>query len=66
MKQIQDKDIPSVKVIEALDKVLEISEKLGFRTFKDPEGYYGYSEIGSGDELFGILSYGRCSSRGRK
>ncbi len=45
------------KVIEALDKVLEISEKLGFRTFKDPEGYYGYSEIGSGDELFGILCH---------
>ncbi|MFR2688313.1 MAG: M20 family metallopeptidase, partial [Enterococcus faecium] len=35
----------------------EISEKLGFRTFKDPEGYYGYSEIGSGDELFGILCH---------
>ncbi|EME3497151.1 Sapep family Mn(2+)-dependent dipeptidase [Enterococcus faecium] len=45
------------KVIEALDKVLKISEKLGFRTFKDPEGYYGYSEIGSGDELFGILCH---------
>lgn len=45
------------KVIEALDKVLEISEKLGFRIFKDPEGYYGYSEIGSGDELFGILCH---------
>lgn len=45
------------KVIEALDKVLEISEMLGFRTFKDPEGYYGYSEIGSGDELFGILCH---------
>lgn len=45
------------KVIEALDKVLEISEKLEFRTFKDPEGYYGYSEIGSGDELFGILCH---------
>ena len=28
-----------------------------FRTFKDPEGYYGYSEIGSGDELFGILCH---------
>ncbi|WP_165005859.1 MULTISPECIES: M20 family metallopeptidase [unclassified Enterococcus] len=45
------------KVIEALDKVLEISEGLGFKTFKDPEGYYGYSEIGSGDELFGILCH---------
>ncbi|MGG5358748.1 MULTISPECIES: M20 family metallopeptidase [unclassified Enterococcus] len=45
------------KVIEALDKVLEISEKLGFKTFKDPEGYYGYSEIGEGDELFGILCH---------
>jgi len=45
------------KVIEALDKVLEISENLGFKTFKDPEGYYGYAEVGSGDELFGILCH---------
>lgn len=45
------------KVIEVLDKVLEISEKLGFRIFKDLEGYYGYLEIGLGDELFGILCY---------
>ncbi|MEQ7177981.1 M20 family metallopeptidase [Enterococcus thailandicus] len=45
------------KVVEALDKVLAISEELGFRTFKDPDGYYGYSEVGSGDKLFGILCH---------
>ncbi|MFV0560862.1 MAG: M20 family metallopeptidase [Enterococcus sp.] len=45
------------KVVAALDKVLEISEQLGFRTFKDPEGFYGYSEIGDGDDLFGILCH---------
>ena len=41
---------------QALDKVLEISESLGFNTFKDPEGYYGYAEIGSGD-LFAVLCH---------
>ncbi len=45
------------KVVEALDKVLEISESLGFKTYKDPEGYYGYAEVGAGDELFGILCH---------
>lgn len=45
------------KVVAALDKVLEIAEGLGFKSFKDPEGYYGYAEVGSGDELFGILCH---------
>ncbi|KAF1298094.1 hypothetical protein BAU15_09605 [Enterococcus sp. JM4C] len=44
-------------VVAALDKVLEISEELGFKTFKDPEGYYGYAEVGEGQELFGILCH---------
>ncbi len=41
----------------ALKKALEISEELGFRTFIDPQGYYGYAEIGEGEELFGILGH---------
>ncbi|MDR0921394.1 MAG: M20 family metallopeptidase [Lactobacillales bacterium] len=45
------------QVVKALDKVLEICKDLGFETFKDPEGYYGYAEIGSGKELFGLLCH---------
>ncbi|KXG74840.1 putative dipeptidase [Thermotalea metallivorans] len=46
---------------EAIDRVLrktlEICEGLGFRTYYDPEGYYGYAEIGQGKELVGVLGH---------
>lgn len=43
-------------VDEALRKTLEIAESLGFKTvYKD--GYYGYAEIGEGEELIGILGH---------
>lgn len=43
-------------VDESLRKTLEIAESLGFKTvYKD--GYYGYAEIGKGEELIGILGH---------
>lgn len=43
-------------VDESLRKTLEIAESLGFKTvYKD--GYYGYAEIGEGEELIGILGH---------
>lgn len=42
---------------DALTEVLKIAEENGFRTFKDPEGHYGYAEIGSGDKIFGIIGH---------
>lgn len=42
---------------KALEKTLEIAEKLGFETTIDPEGYYGYADIGEGEELFGVLGH---------
>ena len=42
---------------EALEKILEIAKNLGFETMIDPEGYYGYAEIGEGEELFGVLGH---------
>ncbi len=42
---------------KALRKTLEICEGLGFKTYYDPEGYYGYAEIGEGSELVGILGH---------
>lgn len=41
----------------ALKKTLEICDGLGFKTYYDPEGYYGYAEIGQGEELVGILGH---------
>jgi predicted dipeptidase len=42
---------------DSLKKMLEISERLGFKTYYDPEGYYGYAEIGQGEEMIGILGH---------
>lgn len=45
------------EIDNALKKVLEICERIGFKTFYDPEGYYGYAEYGSGTEMIGILGH---------
>ena len=50
----------------ALKKTLEICEKIGFKTYYDPEGYYGYAEYGSGDDLIGILGHIDVVSEGDK
>ncbi len=43
-------------VDESLRKTLEIAESLGFKTvYKD--GYYGYADVGEGEELIGILGH---------
>jgi len=44
-------------VQDALVSMLEICESLGFNTYCDPEGYYGYAEVGSGDEMIGVLGH---------
>lgn len=46
------KDIQAV-----LEKTIEICEGLGFRTYIDSEGYYGYAEFGEGEELLAILCH---------
>ncbi|GAB2028084.1 M20 family metallopeptidase [Lactovum odontotermitis] len=43
--------------LAALKEVLKICDELGFRTFIDPDGYYGYAETGAGAELFGLLCH---------
>ena len=30
---------------------------LGYRTYADPDGYYGWAEIGEGDTLIGVLGH---------
>ncbi len=42
----------------ALDTFIELCETVGMRTFRDPDGYYGYAEIGpEGTDLIGILGH---------
>ncbi|AYE36431.1 Xaa-His dipeptidase [Borrelia turcica IST7] len=40
-----------------LDKVLEMARGIGFEVHKAKDGYYGFAEIGKGDELIGILGH---------
>lgn len=44
-------------VQDALENMIDICKKLGFETFIDPDGYYGYAEIGSGEETIGVLGH---------
>jgi len=51
-----DKNNPFGKNInKSLEKILLISERLGFKIFYNK--YYGYAEIGSGEELIGVLGH---------
>ena len=62
-------DIPSVyaeddssfpfgePIDRALRKTLSLADKLGFKTYYDPEGYYGYADYGTGDEMIGVLGH---------
>ena len=40
-----------------LEKMLEITRSLGFKTYIDPQGYYGYADIGQGAELLAVLCH---------
>jgi len=45
-----------IGIQEALNTALQISKTFGFSTFIDPDGYYGYADVGDG-ELFGVLGH---------
>lgn len=42
---------------EMLKKALATGEELGMMTYMNPEGYYGYCEMGEGDETLAILCH---------
>ncbi len=43
---------------EALDTFLTMAADIGMRTYRDPEGYYGYAEIGPKDaQMLGIIGH---------
>lgn len=46
-----------VNIQKALEKTISLCEELGFKTYIDPEGYYGYAEIGKGKKLLGVLGH---------
>jgi succinyl-diaminopimelate desuccinylase len=42
---------------QALRKALQIAADLGFRVHYGDQGYYGYAEVGEGEEMLGILGH---------
>lgn len=42
---------------ECLEAVLKECQLIGMKTFIDPKGYYGYAEIGEGEELLVVLCH---------
>ena len=42
---------------DVLEKTLGICRSLGFTTYLDPKGQYGYAEIGQGAELLAVLCH---------
>ena len=53
----EDDDYPHVPAIKkVLDETMALMKDLGYRTYADPDGYYGWAEIGEGDTLIGVLA----------
>ena len=44
-------------ICNALDEMMKICDELGFKTYEDPDGYYSYAEVGSGDKIFGVICH---------
>lgn len=44
-------------VFGALKHTLALTENMGFQTYLDPKGYYGYAEIGEGEETLAVLCH---------
>ncbi|MGL5020682.1 MAG: Sapep family Mn(2+)-dependent dipeptidase, partial [Mycoplasmatales bacterium] len=45
-------------IANALDAFLKMAEEIGLRTFSNPDGLYGYAEIGpEGTEMLGIIGH---------
>lgn len=50
--------MPFGKEIHAcLDYALDYCKSIGFTTYIDPAGYYGYADYGQGEELIGIVGH---------
>ena len=53
----EDKAPFGKNLVNVLNKAVSIAESMGMKTYIDPEGYYGYAEIGEGDQMVGVLGH---------
>ena len=44
-------------IADALSAALQQCAGIGMRTYRDPDGFYGYAEYGEGEETFGVLCH---------
>lgn len=63
INSVRDDENPVVQgpfglgIKQSLVLFVEQAKNLNMRTFIDPEGYYAYAEVGSGDDLVGIVGH---------
>lgn len=56
-EESQNPNVPfGINTVKALNYILDLGQRLGFRV-KNIDGYCGYIEFGSGDELIGIIGH---------
>lgn len=48
---------PTPEMKQAVEYMIALGEKEGFKTYADPEGYYGFMEIGQGEEMIALLGH---------
>jgi len=60
-RSVIDEDNPNYpfgkNIDDCLKSTLNLCESLGFKTYYDKDGYYGYAEVGQGPELVGVLGH---------
>ncbi len=50
-------EYPTQGMKDALSFMESLGKREGMKTYTDPEGYYGYVEIGSGEEMLGLIGH---------
>jgi len=40
-----------------LETAMQLAKEMGLKTTIDPDGYYGYAEVGEGSEMLGVLGH---------
>ncbi len=54
---VKDYEYPNIHLQEALKYMEDLAKANGMKVFTNPEGYYGYIEIGQGEEMIGLLGH---------
>ncbi len=48
---------PTQQMKDAVNYLVDLGNKEGYKTYAHPEGYYGYIEIGQGEEMLAMLGH---------